>query len=122
MSDQLTKCYSLLIIEHYTGKPWGRGLTDEMEVSIQLSQDLSIPFIECRLRLAGYDYVMDIDMDMVLMPRANISLKPFFKVTMHNFFILIAFVIILIMHYRRNVSMTKVLSSSGCANLLLEMD
>ncbi|PVD27358.1 hypothetical protein C0Q70_12514 [Pomacea canaliculata] len=61
------------------GRPWGRGFTDETRVLDQLPQDENFPFLECRLRLAGYDYVMSIDMDEIILPRKMKLLKPFFQ-------------------------------------------
>ncbi|XP_025100823.1 uncharacterized protein LOC112568038 [Pomacea canaliculata] len=61
------------------GRPWGRGFTDETRVLYQLNQDEDFPILECRLRLAGYEYVMGIDMDEIILPRNELSLKPCFQ-------------------------------------------
>ncbi|PVD21580.1 hypothetical protein C0Q70_17378 [Pomacea canaliculata] len=61
------------------GRPWGRGFTDKTRVLYQLAQDEDFSILECRLRLAGYDYVMGIDMDEIILPRNTMSLKPYFQ-------------------------------------------
>ncbi|KAK7109903.1 uncharacterized protein [Littorina saxatilis] len=57
------------------GRNWGRVLAP---LNIR-SHDESLPIWDCRLRLAGYDYVMGIDMDEVILPRIATRLKPFFN-------------------------------------------
>ncbi|XP_070178710.1 uncharacterized protein [Littorina saxatilis] len=56
------------------GRNWGRVMTSK-----NCFNDRVLSIWDCRLRLAGYDYVMGIDMDEVILPRKALSLKPFFN-------------------------------------------
>ncbi|XP_071088347.1 uncharacterized protein [Haliotis cracherodii] len=45
----------------------------------QFSQDESFVLLDCRERLSGYSWVMGIDADEIILPRKNVTLKPFIK-------------------------------------------
>ncbi|XP_076435395.1 uncharacterized protein LOC143275290 [Babylonia areolata] len=61
------------------GRPWGRSLLNKKGTYARFGDDEELVLWDCRLRLAGYDYVMDVDTDEVIMPRNFKTLKPFFK-------------------------------------------
>ncbi|XP_046355280.2 uncharacterized protein LOC124134481 [Haliotis rufescens] len=45
----------------------------------QFGQDESFVLLDCRERLSGYSWVMGIDADETILPRKNVTLKPFIK-------------------------------------------
>ncbi|XP_048237059.1 uncharacterized protein LOC124134422 [Haliotis rufescens] len=45
----------------------------------QFFQDESFVLLDCRERLSGYSWVMGIDADEIILPRKNVTLKPFIK-------------------------------------------
>ncbi|KAL8561780.1 hypothetical protein ACOMHN_010714 [Nucella lapillus] len=61
------------------GKTWGRSMLKNGTDYANFGDDEELVNWECRLRLAGYDYVMHLDMDEVLMPRHFKALKPYLK-------------------------------------------
>lgn len=46
----------------------------------QFDNDDNFPLLDCRERLSGYRWVMGIDVDEIVLPRKNMSLKAFIKV------------------------------------------
>ncbi|XP_046550209.1 uncharacterized protein LOC124260022 isoform X3 [Haliotis rubra] len=45
----------------------------------QFDNDDNYPLIDCRDRLSGYDWVINTDVDEIVLPRINITLKSFIK-------------------------------------------
>ncbi|XP_046550211.1 uncharacterized protein LOC124260022 isoform X5 [Haliotis rubra] len=45
----------------------------------QFDNDDNYPLIDCRDRLSGYSWVIGTDVDEIVLPRKNITLKPFIK-------------------------------------------
>nr|KAG5689698.1 hypothetical protein BaRGS_006323 [Batillaria attramentaria] len=61
------------------GEPHVRGLDGPHRVFQQFFHDESFSILDCRQRLAGYTYVLGIDMDEVLMPVQNQDVKTMLK-------------------------------------------
>ncbi|KAL8574491.1 hypothetical protein ACOMHN_060161 [Nucella lapillus] len=66
-----------LLLYKLPGRPWGRSLLNKGVDFARFGHDEELSLWDCRLRLAGYDYVMDVDTDEVIMPRQFMTLKPF---------------------------------------------
>lgn len=63
------------------GDPANRTLMERNKHTEQFHHDESMAVLECRQRMSGYTYVMSHDLDEYIIPRRDISLKQFFKVS-----------------------------------------
>ncbi|CAG5118845.1 unnamed protein product [Candidula unifasciata] len=66
------------------GEPQNRSLADKFIHTEQFDHDETMPVLECRQRLAGYDYIMGHDADEFIIPRQNVTLKEFLKEQMQK--------------------------------------
>lgn len=57
------------------GSPRGRSLREDLKHTPQFSQDETMAVLECRHRMGGYTYVIGHDLDEMIVPRENISIK-----------------------------------------------
>ncbi|XP_059156818.1 uncharacterized protein LOC131941546 [Physella acuta] len=61
------------------GEPESRSLTEAYKHTAQFNYDETLAVLECRHRMAGYDYVISHDMDEMIIPRQAVDLKTFFQ-------------------------------------------
>ncbi|XP_059156805.1 uncharacterized protein LOC131941540 [Physella acuta] len=61
------------------GEPETRSLTEAYKHTAQFNYDETLAVLECRHRMAGYDYVISHDMDEMIIPRQAVNLKTFFQ-------------------------------------------
>ncbi|XP_059143255.1 uncharacterized protein LOC131930689 [Physella acuta] len=61
------------------GEPEGRNLSEAFKRTPQFLHDETLAVVECRLRMAGYDYIISHDLDELIIPRENISIKQFLQ-------------------------------------------
>ncbi|CAG5115939.1 unnamed protein product, partial [Candidula unifasciata] len=63
------------------GDPANRTLMEKEKRRMQFHHDESMAVLECRQRMAGYSYVISHDLDEFIIPRRDLDLKEFFKVS-----------------------------------------
>ncbi|XP_059143258.1 uncharacterized protein LOC131930691 [Physella acuta] len=61
------------------GEPKGRSLQEPLKRTRQFIQDETMAVLECRQRMAGYDYVISHDVDEMIVPRQEVTLKQFLQ-------------------------------------------
>ncbi|KAH9508257.1 hypothetical protein Btru_050626 [Bulinus truncatus] len=71
----------LLEIQPYAlpGEPKNRNLNESFKRTAQFNHDESMSLLDCKQRMSGYDFVLSHDLDEMVIPRDNVSLKTFFK-------------------------------------------
>ncbi|KAH9514944.1 hypothetical protein Btru_021458 [Bulinus truncatus] len=67
------------------GEPKRRSLNEAFKRTRQFVQDETMSLLDCKQRMAGYDFVLSHDLDEMVIPRENLSLKPFFKESLSRY-------------------------------------
>nr|KAI8734384.1 hypothetical protein BgiMline_027698 [Biomphalaria glabrata] len=68
-----------LLAYELPGEPRSRNLNEVFKRTRQFVQDESVPVLDCKLRMSGYDFVLSHDLDEMVIPRENIPLKRLLK-------------------------------------------
>ncbi|BFZ13642.1 hypothetical protein BsWGS_16680 [Bradybaena similaris] len=61
------------------GLPRNRSLAEKWKRTAQFNHDETMAVLECRQRMAGYDYIISHDVDEFIIPRRDVTLKEFLK-------------------------------------------
>ncbi|XP_059175490.1 uncharacterized protein LOC131955384 isoform X2 [Physella acuta] len=61
------------------GEPKTRTLSEAYKRTAQFNYDETLSVLECRHRMAGYDYIISHDVDEMIIPRKEVDFKTFFQ-------------------------------------------